>query len=270
MGQMFEPETNVQEFTPPHLQEAQDYFQNREASTPQMDVPDTPLSQQAGQDMSRSISQYGPEMEKFFFGMMQNGGLQNSQGILDSMQQRGQMNDQNTRAQVMSSQLPQGSTAQTRALGGELSQNALDRNIQMGNIELQQANQAMNRQFQGAQGLGSMPSYYGQPSSVEQAMFSMQTPYRMANHEAQMQEQSAQDQWMQAMGLMQPERVVTQEPSPWDQYVSPILNAAAPAVGMMIGGPMGAAAGAGLTASQQQQAARQDFSGQRYGSPQVY
>lgn len=199
-----------------------------------MEVPDTPISQQAANQMQSSVSRFGPEMEKFFYGMMQNGGAQNIDNLMKNIQERGQQNQQDIRAQVLSQDLPRGSTAQARALGGELSDAALERNIQMGNIRRQMEQQAMQRQFQGAQGLSQMPQFYQQPSAVEQQMFSMQTPYRMQNMQNQMEQrlanlrarqstQRAKAGLMGEIGTYQPERI--QQPSGFQKYVSPLLKA---------------------------------------------
>lgn len=173
--------------------------------------------------MDRGVQQYGPQMEKFYYGMMQGGGRQDATQLIEDMMRQGQMQDRQTRADVMSSQLPQG-TAQTRALAGELGKNRLDRNIAIQQLEQDLMNQAMQRQFQGAQGLQGSQQYYEGPSSIELAMLGARQPYDLANLEARTQQQQALDQMMTQLGMYQPERQTYA--SPWEQFVNPFINLA--------------------------------------------
>ena len=63
-----------------------------------------------------------------------------------------------------------------------------------------------------------MPGYYGQPSSVEQAMFGMKMPYDLANMgaESNLMNLLAQQNWY----MPDP----TYGPSGFDKYLAPFFN----------------------------------------------
>lgn len=228
MGQFMDPQ--VQTFQPEdrgYMSGIQDFFESGLQET-----PDTPYSEQAASQTNDFISQFGPAMEKFFYGMMQNGGMGDTRSILRNMQARGDRERGKTQQQVMASGLPMQSSAMARAVTDSLAGADLDRNIAMGGIELDEYNKAQNRRFQGASGLGGMPGLYAAPSSIEQAMFSMQSPYDLAR----MQAQSNYYNNLMGQNFYQPERIMG--PSDFDKYVSPFLTP-------LLEG-LGSAAGAGL------------------------
>ena len=66
-----------------------------------------------------------------------------------------------------------------------------------------------------------MPGYYGQPSSVEQAMFRMKTPYDMMN----MQNEAGLMNTMAGQNWYTPDPVYG--PSPFDSFLGPLLGAGA-------------------------------------------
>ena len=213
----------MQEYGAPHLNQATDWFQNQQNKpTPQTQAPDTPYSQQAAQRADQSVGQYGPDMEKFLYGMMMGGGSQNVDKLMADMNSKQDMDKQNTMNQIKSSGLPMQSSAMGRAVGQGLGQVDASANLAMGDLRRQMMESSMGRQFQGAQGLSGMPSYYGQPSSIEQAIMGMQLPYDQMNLQAQQNKDNMMANWMTQLGMYQPERM--QEPSGFNQYVSPILN----------------------------------------------
>jgi hypothetical protein len=119
--------------------------------------------------------------------------------------------------------------------------------MNMGNFQMGANNQVNQNRFSGAQGLGYMPSYYAQPSSVELAMIGAKTPYelaefnanygsKMAGFNAQQQQQAILAQWMQQLGMYQPERIQT--PSAFDKYAKPIIGAGMAGYGAYTGNPM--------------------------------
>lgn len=200
-----------------------DWFQNyQNQPTQQTQAPDTPYSQQAAQRANQSVGQYGPEMEKMLYGMMMGGGSQNVDKLMADMNAKQGMDRQNTLNQIKSSGVPMQSSAMGRAVGQGLGQVDASANLAMGDMRRQMMESAMGRQFQGAQGLSGMPGYYGQPSSIEQAIMGMRLPYDQMNFQAGQNKDNAMANWMAQLGMYQPERM--QEPSKFDKYVSPILN----------------------------------------------
>lgn len=202
-----------------------------------MEVPDTPYHRQSAEQMSQFATQFGPEMEKFFSGMMAHGGLPDINSMLDQTRQLGDLDRRATAQTVQGSMHPAGSTAQTRAMAGSLDQGDLQRQLMMSQLGMQAQEGAMGRQFAGAQGLSGMPGIYGAPSSIEASMFGIRSPYDMANFNAdlqtRLQRQSSMDNWMTAMGLYQPDRI--QSPSDFEKYVSPFLDAAMKGLGAYFG-----------------------------------
>lgn len=144
-------------------------------------APDTPLHEQAATRMNQSIGAYGSDMEKMMYGMMQGGGRQNLDNIQRTMQQQGRMNDQNLMNDLKASGIPMNSSAMQGAAAQALAQNRLQRNMQMGQLGLDNERYAQQQQFAGAQGLQSMPGYYAQPSTMEAQMLGLRQPYDMAN-----------------------------------------------------------------------------------------
>lgn len=197
-----------------------------------MEAPETPISEQAASQASRSTGAHGSDMEKFFSGMMKGGGQQDVSQILGDMdrmfgrQQQGMIND------IKASGVPLQSSGMARIMGDQLGQANIGHNLARGQVELDQMNQAMQRQFQGAGGLGGMPSYYAQPSSIEAAMFGMKQPYDMAR--------------MQGLGnaygqlfnqnYYQPERI--EGPSGYEQYIDPFLGPILQGLGRAAGSAM--------------------------------
>lgn len=175
------------------------------------------------QQMQQNIGRFGPDIEKFMYGMMMGGGKNNVSKLTNDMNQQYQNRSQDITNQVKASGIPMQSTAMARAMGDSLGKANTDYSTQLGQLQAGLMENAMGRQFQGAQGLMGMPSYYGQPTSIEQAIFGMRSPYDMANFDARMNTQNNMANWMGQYGMYQPERVQT--PSPFDQYVSPLLNA---------------------------------------------
>lgn len=183
-----------------------------------MQTPDTPISQQAASDMQRSIGAHGSDMEKFFGGMMANGGQQNLDQILGDMDANFATQQQNMINQMKASGIPGNSSAMGRLMGEQLGQANIQHNLARGQTQLNEMNNVFNRQFQGAQGLGYMPQYYAQPSSIEAAMFGMRQPYDLGR----MQSLGNAYNNLFAQNYYQPERI--EGPSPFEQYVVPIVD----------------------------------------------
>lgn len=196
--------------------------------------------------MQQSIDSNGAGMEKFFAGMMQNGGLQDLTNVTRSMQQQGRFADQNAMNQIKASGIPIRSSAAEGAAMNALQQNALQRNMQIGQMELGNQNQAMARQFQGAQGLAGMPAYYAQPSSLEAQMLGLRMPYDMAgieNARLNAQLQNAQMGYGAQMGAalmnqnwQQPDTVVLPPGTNWwaDTFAPALIQGGLAAVGAAI------------------------------------
>ena len=168
--------------------------------------------------MQRSIGAHGADMEKFFGGMMAGGGQQDLTQILSDMDanfsnQQGQMINQ-----MKASGIPANSSAMARMLTEGLGNANIQHNLSRGGLQLDQMNQAMQRQFQGAQGLGYMPQYYAQPSSIEQAIFGMRQPYDLA----QMQGLSTAYNNLFSQNYYQPERI--EGPSGYEKYAAPFID----------------------------------------------
>lgn len=210
-----------------------------------VEAPDQPYSERAAQQMAQSVGRYGPDMEKMLYGMMMGGGRQDVTGVTDAMQERGQIQDQSTMAQLRASGVPLESTAMARAATGQLGRNQLDRNIAIGQMELGALENAMARQFQGARGLQSVPGYYAAPTSIERAMLGLNRQYDMANlqnRQFNAELQNREDQVVAnmlnnllAQNWYQPERMV--EPSNWQKFGQPILGVAGKLGGAALGNP---------------------------------
>lgn len=148
-------------------------------------APDTPLHEQAAQRANANVGAYGADISKFYSGMMNGQGGQDLSNITRNMRAQGRMSDQNVMNQIRASGMPLNSTAMMGAMTNALSQNAMNRNVQMGQLELGNANQANALAFQGAQGLSGMPSYFSQPANIEAQMLGLRLPYDMAGIENQ-------------------------------------------------------------------------------------
>lgn len=202
----------------------------------QAEVPNTPYHEQAAQQMSQFASQFGPEMERFFSGMMAHGGLPDINTMLQGMSDMGDLDRRKTQQAIAGSQHPMGSTSQSRAMAGAMNEGDLQRQLMRSQLGMQAHEGAMGRMFGGAQGLAGMPGIYGAPAGIEASMFGITSPYDLANLQArqqtgmtnlqsQLQRQSAMNEWMARMGLYQPDRIQT--PSSFEKYVNPFLQAGA-------------------------------------------
>lgn len=120
--------------------------------------------------------------------------------------------------QMKASGIPGNSSAMARMMSEGMNQGDLQHNLARGQLQLNEMNNVMGRQFQGAQGLGAMPGYYAAPSSIEQAMFGMRAPYDLGR----MQEIGNAYQGLMAQNYYQPERV--EGPSQFEEWISPWLN----------------------------------------------
>lgn len=190
-----------------------------------MDLPNKNISQQAANRANQSVSQYGPEMEKMFYGMMQNGGLPDLRSYLSNAKQVHADQRSRSIADLKSSGIPLRSTAMAKAAGQTLGQADNQFAMSMADREIQEYNNALNRQFQGAAGLGTMPGYYAAPSSVEMSMIDALTPYHTGNLNAQLQTQMTQGQGYNTLMNNNWQGIDTyMMPSKFDQYVSPFLN----------------------------------------------
>lgn len=201
-------------------------------TTPQMQIPGTEASDRALSQAQHTTSFYGPEMEKFFYGQMMGGGKQNIDKLMADMLTQRDRGQQDAINKVKASGVPMQSTAMSRAMTDELGNVNLQSDIALGQLRSGLLENEMNRRYRAAQGLGNMGNYYAQPSSIEQAIFGMKTPYRMANYQASLADRQAMANWMNQLGMYQPERVQT--PSPFQQYVSPVLNPVMEGVGMAL------------------------------------
>lgn len=126
----------------------------------------------------------------------------------------------------MNSGLPMG-TAMSRALGREMGNVQNQGNISMLGAGLAANDADMSRRFQAAQGLGSMPGFYGQPASLEMQMLGMQQPYDISRYQGNVQRNLAQSGMMsQFMNSLMGQEFegFYMEPSKFEQYISPWLN----------------------------------------------
>ncbi len=211
--------------------------------------------------MERSVSQHGPDLERFYYGQMMGGGpsADYGTGLMRAEHDRAR---QDTMQQLQASGIPMQSSAMARTAGESLGQMDNQFAMQMGQYQDQLRQQELQNRMMGAQGLEGMGGYYAQPTSIEQAIFGMRSPYDMANFQAQQQAQmanmgarnqagmanmqalnqanqfgaQAQNQaalahqqamadWMTQLGMYQPHRMET--PSPFQSYVMPFLEAGA-------------------------------------------
>ena len=173
--------------------------------------------------MQESIAKYGPGMEKFFYGMMQGGGMQDVQPLIDAATKQHGADQESIRASVMSSGLPMQSTGMARSLGRELGQSSNQFGMNVLNTQLKSQSDAMQRQFGGAQGLGGMPGYYGQPSGLEMSLLGMQQPYDMARFGGGMAQQGMQSDFYNRM-LGNEFQGNYMEPSDFQKYIGSWLN----------------------------------------------
>ena len=215
MGQFMEPQVTTYN---PQSRGFEDQMMDWISQLQGMETPETPYSETAARRASESTGAHGADMEKFFGGMMQGGGQQNLDQILADMDKMFGMQQQQGINQMKASGVPANSSAMARMMTQGMNQGQVQHNLGRGQVQLNEMGNVMNRQFQGAQGLGMMPSYYAGPSSIEQAMFGMQQPYDLAR--------------MQGLGnaygglfnqnYYQPERI--EGPSGFDQWITPWLN----------------------------------------------
>ncbi len=190
-----------------------------------MTSPETPISEQAARQQQGSIGAHGADMEKFFGGMMAGGGRQNLDQILGDMDRGFGTQQQNMINQMKASGVPMQSSAMNRMMTEGLGQANVQHNLARGQVQLGEMGNTMQRQFQGASGLGMMPSYYGAPSSIEQAMFGMRQPYDIA----QMQGMGNAMNNLYSQNYFQPERI--EGPSGFDKWITPWLSSLMQGVG---------------------------------------
>lgn len=206
-------------------QQALNWYQDTMKNIPQMKQFDTPLSQQAGTEMSKSIDLNGPMMEKFFQGAMNGQGANSVDSIIGNMNKLYGLDRQKTIGDVKASGIPMNSSAMARTMTGALGRSDLQNSLDTGKFALDARNQDLSQRFQAAMGLGGMPAYYAAPSSVENAMFNMRYPIERGNQQAQMQGLG--------MGSNLYGNLMSQNfsgvdpymmPSGFDRYVAPFLN----------------------------------------------
>jgi hypothetical protein len=173
--------------------------------------------------MQSNIGQYGPQMGEFYSRMMNTGGRPGVNQIMDSQARVYQDMVDQIRAQA--GVLPRGS-GQSRYLGEALGQATNQYNLQQQQNLLDQNQQAIANQFAGAQGLGTLPSYYSQPSSFEMQMLGLQQPYDLANQQAVSNSQALQASLLAS--LLQPTNIdYTVTPSQAEQmlgWLAPLLS----------------------------------------------
>ena len=157
-------------------------------------------------------------MEKFFGGMMAHGGAQDVSQILSDMDRQFGTQQQDMINDIRASGIPLQSSAMARIMGDQLGRSNVMHNLGRGQVQLDQMNQAMQRQFQGAGGLAGMPGYYGQPSSIEAAMFGMRQPYDMAR----MQGLGDAYNHLWAQNYYNPTYI--EGPSNYEKYVDPFVG----------------------------------------------
>jgi hypothetical protein len=188
-----------------------------------MEIPNSPLSQIAANRANQSVGRYGPDLEKFFYGMMNKGGEQDLNDILSAMDKTQKSGAEQTRASVMNSGIPMNSTAMARALSGQLGQQADQYAMNRALLKRDEMGNVYNRQMQGATGLGSMPSYYSAPSSIELAMLGLQNQANMANMQSQLGTQEMQGNALSSL-LSNDQNRWYMTDSPFSMYVEPFLN----------------------------------------------
>jgi hypothetical protein len=171
-------------------------------------------------------------MEKFFGGMMAGGGMQDVSQVLGDMDRGFATQQQDMINQLKASGIPLQSSGMARLMGDQLGRANIQHNMQRGQLQLGEMNNAMQRQFMGAQGLAGMPGYYGQPSSIEQAMFAMRQPYDMARI------QGLGNAYNSLYSQNYYDPLYIEGPSKYEKYVDPflgpVLQGLGTAAGMML------------------------------------
>ena len=107
---------------------------------------------------------------------------------------------------------------QSSAFGRGLASASLDqdlqRNMNMAMLDMEQRNM-------GAQGLANqMPQFLAQPSMMEQMFVRGRQPFQQQNHQAQMQQQQAINNYLQQLAFYQPDRMET--PSNFQMMMDPL------------------------------------------------
>lgn len=177
-------------------------------NNPKVNFPGAPVTQNAMNQMQSNIGQYGPQMGEFYSKMMNTGGRTGVNQIMDSQAKVYQNMVDQIKAQA--GLLPRGS-GQSRYLGEALGQATNQYNLQQQQNLLDQEQQVISNQFAGAQGLGALPSYYGQPSAFELQMLGLQQPYDLANQQSAMNNQALQASLLASL----------LQPTPMDYTVTP-------------------------------------------------
>lgn len=177
-----------------------------------------------------------PAIQDFLSRTLRTGGI--DEGMIGQNLNAMQLGGANARRDItakITGSLPMGSSAVSGALTKGLGDEELANRQAMMQYLTGQQQTALGNRFGAVQGMEGLPSYIGQPSSIELAMMGARQPYDIANLGAQ------GDYWSRLLGGMQgsyytPEMI--SQPSPWSSIISPILSA------IIKGLTMGPAAGA--------------------------
>ena len=162
-------------------------------------------------------------------------GAQQVSTALGSLGELGDVNRQKAWREATGRGYGAGSTAGIRAGLGAMREGDLMNMLTQAQIQLDQINKQRGFQQQGAQGLMNMPSYFGQPSSVEMGLLGLKNPRDIANMQAQTQGLGMQGNMLNTM-LAGSWDEMMMKPG-WGQTIlSPMLNALMGGLGMAIPG----------------------------------
>jgi hypothetical protein len=235
MGEFFQPQMSELPSTRPSPWANSDYFKKLMGggTAPKAEFLGMPVTEDAMQQMQQSTSQYGPQLGEFYSQMMRGGGLSQSNQIMDTQSKIYQ--DMVDQIKANAGVLPRGS-GQSRYLGQALGEATNQYNLQNQQTLLDQLNQSIANRFSGAQGLGAMPGYFSQPSSLESQMMNLRSQYDLSNQQAAQNQYALQASLLSQ--LLQPTNIDYQVmPSQFEQmfgWLGPLLGGVGTGIGQGI------------------------------------
>lgn len=200
-----------------------EFMSQKQGDHPQVQKPGTPYMDWGMKQAQQSLMSDLPQTRDYLTQQLQTGNLQNVNPLLQQAEGLNRSRQQEAIAMIQN-QLGRGSE---RSQAGYQGINPMLQELAMNseNARLQAQYKAQEQRNMAAQGLGNLAQLYGIPGQIEAQKLGLGAQYDLANLQAQ---QNLQNLQAQMTGQMMGQRYMPEylyEPSMFDQYVSPFLNA---------------------------------------------
>lgn len=196
--------------------------------------PTTPYTDQAMQQMNAFNQRNIGDLENYYQGMNQTGGMQNVNPMLASQEALYNQNNSNLMNQIAAMGMRGSARMQQGGPGSEAYGNLLGMQQNANALRYQAQGDAMNRQAQAAQGLQGLQGMYQQPSGMELNKANLMFGYDQLNNQNNLQSQSLQAQMIDSLLRNNwYDTNIIQDPSMF-QKMNPFASGAASFIGSMM------------------------------------